>query len=508
MNINQLKAGVLLTYLSMGIGTLISILYTPFMLRILGQSEYGLYTLVSSVVSYLGLLSFGFGSAYMRYYAIERTKQDRQGVARLNGMFLSIFIILGIIALVCGLILTGFSEQIFRGGLTDAEIAKTKILMLLLVINIALSFPFNLFTAYINANERYIFLKLVGVLKTILNPFLMLPVLLAGWQSVGMVCVTVILNLTVELIYLVYCIKKLHMRFVFHGFHFSMLKELWIFSSFIFLNMITDQINWGVDKFILGIVKGSSAVAVYGIAAQLNSYYLQFSSAVSSVFIPRVNHIVHNGSHEELTDLFTRVGRIQFIVLSLILTGMIFFGRAFIQFWAGVGYSDSYAAALFLIIPVTIPSVQNLGIEIQRARNQHKFRSILYFCIALGNILLSVPLSIRYGPKGAAAGTALALLLGNGIAMNVYYHKAMGLNMLYFWRQLLGFVPALIPPCVLGLMLMLFAPLTQFSVFLASGIVYVVLFSVSMWKLGMSPQEKDIVRKPLTAIIEKYKNRR
>ena len=69
MRINQLKAGVILSYISMFLGYAISIAYTPIMLRLLGQSEYGLYNLVSSVVSYSGLLSCGFGSGYVRFYA-------------------------------------------------------------------------------------------------------------------------------------------------------------------------------------------------------------------------------------------------------------------------------------------------------------------------------------------------------------------------------------------------------------------------------------------------------
>ncbi len=68
MNGNQRKVGVLLSYISQGIHILSGILYTPIMLRMLGQSEYGLYTLVSSVVSYLGLLNFGFASSYIRFY--------------------------------------------------------------------------------------------------------------------------------------------------------------------------------------------------------------------------------------------------------------------------------------------------------------------------------------------------------------------------------------------------------------------------------------------------------
>ncbi len=63
------KAGVLLSYGQTILSTLISLTYTPVMLRLLGQSEYGLYTLVNGFVSNLSLLSFGMGSAYMRYYS-------------------------------------------------------------------------------------------------------------------------------------------------------------------------------------------------------------------------------------------------------------------------------------------------------------------------------------------------------------------------------------------------------------------------------------------------------
>ena len=60
MKKNQRKIGVIMSYLAQFIQILTGILYTPIMLRLLGQSEYGLYQLVFSVVSYLSLLSFGF----------------------------------------------------------------------------------------------------------------------------------------------------------------------------------------------------------------------------------------------------------------------------------------------------------------------------------------------------------------------------------------------------------------------------------------------------------------
>ena len=64
---SQLKIGIILNYVNMILGNLIPIFYTPVMLRLLGQSEYGLYKLSGSVTSYLGLISLGIGSAMTRY---------------------------------------------------------------------------------------------------------------------------------------------------------------------------------------------------------------------------------------------------------------------------------------------------------------------------------------------------------------------------------------------------------------------------------------------------------
>ena len=64
--INELKAGSILSYVNLLIGCIIPLLYTPVMLDIMGQAEYGLYSLSNSVISYLGLLNFGMGSAVIR----------------------------------------------------------------------------------------------------------------------------------------------------------------------------------------------------------------------------------------------------------------------------------------------------------------------------------------------------------------------------------------------------------------------------------------------------------
>ena len=494
MRINQLKVGVVLSYLTTGLSALISLVYTPVMLRILGQGEYGVYTLVNSVVANLGILSFGFGSSYMRFYSRYTAKKDSDGVARLNGMFIMVFSVIAVIALFFGGGLLLNVEKLFEKGLSSDEINIAKVLLCVSVVNIAISFPASVFTSYITANEKYVFLKVVNMIKMVFSPMLNLPVLLLGFGSVGMVVTTLALNVLVDCVNIFFCIKKLKMCFDFRKFNWGLLKEVWIFSFFIFLNIITDQINWNVDKFLLGMFQSSAVVAIYGVAAQLNTHYTTVFWSISNVFIPRINNIVSQQKNDsELTDLFIKIGRVQFIVLSLIIELYIFWGEYFITSWAGSEYHESYIVGCILILAVSIEGIQTAGIEIQRAKNLHKFRSILCFCIALFNVVMSVPLSMKYGAIGASFGTALSLILGNGIIMNVYYHKIVGLDIKLFWKNIISMSPALILPTIYGIVINVFVPLTGITSFIIQTLIMAILFCVSMWCFGMSNREKRMI---------------
>ena len=161
MKINQLKAGSLLSYLQMALSVIVGLLYTPIMIRLLGQNEYGLYNTVASTISMLSILSLGFNSSYIRYFAKYKHNNDKESIYRLNGLFLSIFIIIGVIAFVCGMFLSFNLELVFKQGLTTHEYGIAKILMILLTVNLSLSFPMSVFSSIISAHERYVFFNVI-----------------------------------------------------------------------------------------------------------------------------------------------------------------------------------------------------------------------------------------------------------------------------------------------------------------------------------------------------------
>lgn len=506
MKTNQLKLGVLLSYTSIALNMVVQLIYTPVMIRLLGQSEYGLYTLVGSVVSYLGLFSLGFTGAYLRFYSRFSQKGDKAGVARLNGMFLTLFLLMSVAALVCGMVLSQFTRELFGTNLTEAELSKAQVLMQILVVNIALTFPSSVFDSIVSAHEQFLFQRILQLAGVVLNPLICLPLLLMGYGSVAVVSVTTGITIAKLAANIWFCLFKIHAPFEFRHFNFGLFKEIGTFSFFLFLNMIIDQVNWSADKFILGRVAGTSAVAVYGVGSMINSMFQQFSTAISSVFAPRVNRIAV--SHEDtmsqqFTSLFTRVGRIQFIVLGLIASGMIFFGQYFItNIYATSEYADAYAVALLLMLPAMIPLIQNIGIEIQRSVNKHQFRSIIYLLMAAVNTLISIPLASLYGPVGAALGTAISLLVANGLIMNWYYQKALGIDIGAFWKSIVSLAKGMIFPIILGVFIMhkiTFHGLLDFAIWV---FIYTVVYAISFWLLGMNDGEKQLVIKPLQKVFQ------
>ena len=117
----NLKSGFILSYISIFIQSIISILYTPVMLRLLGESNYGLLQLAISTMSSLSILSFGFGSSYMRFYSQYKADNDNNAISVLNGMFTIIFISVSILSLIVGGFITMNTSTLFGKSMTKRD---------------------------------------------------------------------------------------------------------------------------------------------------------------------------------------------------------------------------------------------------------------------------------------------------------------------------------------------------------------------------------------------------
>ena len=221
---------------------------------------------------------------------------------------------------------------------------------------------------------------------------------------------------------------------------------------------------------------------------------MNFSTAISGVLFPKINRLIVEDKHEEISNLFIKVGRLQYVILGLISSGFILFGKEFIYLWLGEGYSEVYKIALWIMIPLTVPLIQNTGIAIMQARNMHQFRSIVYFFIAIGNVVGSIFLVKQYGVIGCAIATGVSFMIGNILIMNIYYHKRMDLNIVLFWKNILKMTISILISMVIGIILNKYLVEVTYIKFMIKVIIYSGIYLIVLFIVVLNEDEKKEIR--------------
>lgn len=498
---NQISSGIILSFFSQTISIIVGLAYTPIMIRILGQNEYGLYQLVLSVVNYLNLMNLGFNGAYIRYFVLARAKKDDNEVANINGLFMKVFLIITVLCLFAGGVLY-FNIGFLGSQLSANDYIIAKKLLIIMVINLALSFPNSLYVAYMSANERFVYQKVVGIVLNIAIPLLNIPLLYLGCGSVGIVSATLLLTIIRLILNIWYCNTKLQIKINLKFFDKNIFKELLGYTFFIFLSDIVDQLNSNVDKFLLGRLTGTIAVAIYSVGYNLKNYYTAVSWIVPEMFIPEANRLaIDESKGKELTNVFTKVGKFNNYLMLLVLSGFFLIGRQFVTLWVGDEYKISYYATLILMLAGYIPAIQTLGVNIQNAKNMHRTRSVVYFIVACMNVMASIYFIKLWGVVGTCLGTLLATLLGHGVFMNWYYQRKIGLNILYFWKEMFKWI---LPVCILtgiGMVIIQYFMIDSWVKLIVFACGYGCIYVIVLYFIGLdTAQRKNIIEKAKLAM--------
>ena len=491
---------MILSYINLGIGNLIPFFYTPIMLELLGQSEYGLYKIASSTTSYLSLMAFGIGSAVSRFIIKARTQEGKEAEERMFGLFNLLFQAVALLTLIVGGIIVWKLDLIYGASLTSAELSRMRILVGLMVINTAVGFSATSYNAVVSSHERFLFIHSLNIITTIGTPVLNLVILFMGYRSVGMAVVSLSLNILVRLAYMAYVRKSLDIRPRYNGMPTHAIKEIFAFSFWVFVSNIVGQIYSATDTVIIGAIPALATVgaAVYSIGSTFTNIMFSLAQITPGLFSPKVNQMVFSGATDtELTDLLVHVGRMQAYVVALVCSGFIAFGKAFLDCYVGSGYEESYWVAVVVMIPNCIPLVQSAAHSVIQAKNMHQFRSKVYLFIAVLNVIGTLLLVKRFGVVGAAIPTGVSYFIGHGLIMNWYYWKRVKLDIPRFWRQV---SPIFLTSAVLCIATLFVSQWINFYNWLSLffGIVcYTVIYLVFIYTFALTQTERQMLTKTI-----------
>lgn len=503
----NIKIGAIITYITQFLSIGISFFYVPIMLGQLGQAEYGLYALVQSIISYLQMAEMGIGTTATRYNSKYIGENDVNGQKLINGMFLKMYLGIAGICVCVATIIYLFLDKIYV-NYTSENVRLIKTLFIIAVLNLVITFVFQVFNAIVIAYEEYIFLKVITLIQTILGPASMLVVLFMGFRSIGMLCVTTVINLVFGLIQMFFCLKKYQIRFSFKGHKNELFRKIMSFTIFVFLNSLATQMMMNSDKVIISIVMTEYAVAIYAVVMQFHTYSYNFANVLSGFYLPRFTKIIVKEkqiSHELFDDL-VRTGRIQVFIAGLIFGGFLSIGKPFIIRWVGVEYVEAYWLTVIVLLTEVIGASQSMFNSLMQAMNLHKTRAILSLAISVVKIILTVIMTMQFG----LFGCTLAFFVGWGIkqiVFNIYYQQRVGINIKKFWLAMTKMYAPLVITTVLlyiGIcLLQKIVPATDYIVLAFYVAIYFILYCCIMWWISLDSYEKSLMR----GILKKIRRR-
>ena len=499
--VNQRKIGIILSYIYTATHVVVNLLYVPLLLRTIGQSEYGLYQLVGSLIAYISIMESLLSAGVVRYYCKYKNENNQEKMENVLAISQRIYSVFSLIVCVCGVALIFAFKSLYASSLSLFEMQESIIMLVLLIANIIINIMNYVYVAVITASERFIFLKVISILSTIVQPALVYLLIKKYPYAIVIVISVVLINLLVAFVRRIYSKKVLNATIHYHGKDSEFVKGLFQLSSTILFALIADQIFWKADQLVIGKVLNTSAVAVYSVGSQIYMNYTPLGTAISSVFMSRLSKLYDvEKDIQSISELFIKVGRIAFLFLGLVLCGFILFGQDFIMLWAGEGYKEAYYVAVIIMIPLTVDAMQNLGLTILQIMNKYGFRGKVYFAIAIVNIITTVFLVKIVGIVGAAISTAISMAIGNGVIMNFYYSK-LGLNMRKFWKEIIKFLPAVVIALIGGIFLQKIY-LANAAISLVFHIVsFIIIYASSIFIFGLTKKEKALIFKETIKLI-------
>jgi O-antigen/teichoic acid export membrane protein len=498
------KIGVILSYVLMVFEVLSTLLLTPFIIRTLGQAEYGVFKLTASINAYLLLLDLGVGNAIIRYIAKFRVNKDRIQERRFLGVATVFYTSVALIAVIAGIVLIAIFPSAFSKGLSPEEVSLGQKLLCITMVNSAITLATAAYNNVIIAYERFYISKGSSIIQIIVRMILTYVSLKMGMGSVGIVTVNLLMTIILRSFVVIYVFSSIRLFPMLHGVNFSFVKEIVVYSSLVLLQMVATQLNATIGHILIGSLVTSSAVilAVYGIGMQVVQYFQSIGSAFNGVLMPGLVKMVENkASPKQLTDEMARIGRIIFMILVLIWSVFVINGREFIILWAGVENEDAFYVTVILMTAYVLILSELVGSQILWAMNAHKEQAYMKISIVICNLVLTIFL-IKWNPLiGATIGTFISLILGDVGVMNFIFVKKLKINLSYYYKALFkGIIWCVLISLFVGYLVNLVLPIGWIWFFVKS-FVMVVVYAASMLLFGFNQYEKNLCK----SIIKKIK---
>ena len=309
----QVKLGAILSYLSIAINIIAGLVYTPWMIKQIGQSQYGLYTLANSLITLL-MFDFGLSSTASKYISNYHANNNEEGANRALGVIYKLYLIVDAVIFALLFVLYFVLGHIYV-KLTPIELQQFKIAYIIVASYSIISFPFVTLNGVLTAYEKFVHIKVAEIIYRVVVVGLMICALAFGMGLYALVTVNAVAGLII-IAYKYFAIKRTTpIKADFKAKDDGVLKDMIKFSLWITVHSLAQRLIFNITPSILGIVADSKAIAVFGVVTTIEAYVYLIATALNGMFMPKISRIMQGNDVEKSTmPLMLDVGLFQYAV--------------------------------------------------------------------------------------------------------------------------------------------------------------------------------------------------
>ena len=496
--------GIGISYLNTALNMICGLFLSSFLIRILGDQEYGLYQTISAFATYLVLLEFGTGTVMSRNISVCRANGKNEDIDRNISTVWFITLALSFIILIVSGVFYFSIDPLYQNTMSADQIIYAKKIFVLVTVYLIFSFLTQTLNGALLGYEQYVFAEGLKCIKHILRTSLLVAIIFFERYSIFIALVDMILSIAIFIATLCYCKKRYNIKFEIRKFDKHILVEALPFCLALMIQSLVNQANNNVDKFVIGIIISMESVAIYSVSQYIYSIFSSVTTVPISMYLPQVaKHLGEGKRGREFTDTLIEPCRLVVFVGGAILFGFFAVGQQFIKIVYGANYTSAWIYALIIMIPMFINMTNGVLVNALDVLKKRTVRSCILLMTTVLNVILTVVLIKRIGIIGAVIATAIATFLGQVLIMNIYYDKKLGIKVMrLFVKSYKGIIPIYIAASVIGYFASKLISNVYLS-FIVGGIIFVGLSVVLLPLFGFDPSEKKKAKSLLIKVKQK-----
>jgi O-antigen/teichoic acid export membrane protein len=389
----------------------------PVVLRNLGIAQFGIWTVATAAVSTGGIIASGFGDANIQHVASRRGAGDHGALLRAARSMMGINLVLGIVFAVLGWMLSPLAAAHVTAadaGMRQSCLWSLRIASVLMAVRAVESVCISTQRAF----ERYGAAVRISILARLLALAVAAGLTFVSHNVSVMMAATGLLMVAGLWLQLVSLKQLLAAESLMPAFDRNAMQALLGFGVFSWLQAVSGVVFSQVDRLILGVSLGATAVASYALCAQMAQPIFGFAASGLHFLFPYLSNRSASSSAASLKSPVLIAFLCNVIFVAVTTGSLLLFGGRILHAWAGATIARGAAPVLATIMW----SSALMGLNVTATYALLALgcvRVVTWFNLAGGAAMLLMMLYLA--PRFGIQGIAMARLVYGSITLAMYY---------------------------------------------------------------------------------------